>query len=162
LLARHRELAPLIDQLDFALRAVDLAPRHASSHALVGDAERALHHTDRALQAYQLAARLATPDELAPIVLRLARLLEDDLQQVDEALAVLDGAAADPGGLAPDARLVVRAGDLLVRAGRWTEAVSRYERAQALRPRDGAIQQRLESARAGLEASRAGAEENDR
>jgi tetratricopeptide (TPR) repeat protein len=153
LLARHRELVPLLDQLDFAHRAVDLAPADAPGHALVGDAERAIGRTEVARQAYVYAAQLATTEQIPPIALRLARLLEEDLGQVDEALEVLDGASEGVSGAPPDVRLMVRAGDVLMRAGRPAEALVRYQHALDLRPTDGAIQQRLQAARAGSDAS---------
>lgn len=152
LLARHRDLVPLLDQLDHARRAVDLAPHHAPGFALIGDAERAIGRIERAHQAYAHAGQLATPAEVPPIALRLARLLEEDLGQVDAALDVLDGALANTGNGAPDVRLIVRAGDVLRRAGRPGDAAARYEQALQLRPGDAAIHKRLETARAGFAA----------
>jgi len=137
-LDRHRALVPLLDQLDFARRAVDLGPLHAANHALVGDAERALGRRDEALAAYVRAGELATPGELGPVLLRHARLLDEDLGRRDEAVAVLDAGwerARDP-------RLPVRAGDLLADAGRWDEALARYDAALAVRPGDPQIEAR--------------------
>ena len=156
LLRQHRKLAPLLDQLDFALRALDMAPVHAPHHALVGDAQRAMGHLDSALEAYRSAMDLATPEQLSLIALRLARLLEEDLNQWNEALTVLQQAAHNLAEGASDARLQVRAGDILVRANFPARAVERYQQAFEQRPQDTAIKERLEAARAMLPSSATG------
>jgi tetratricopeptide (TPR) repeat protein len=144
-LAEHRRVTPLHDQLEFARRAVDLSPMHAANHASVGDAQRALGRVEPALAAYELASKLAQPDELAPIALRHARALVEDRQQLDESLCVLERAFER----CRDVRLVVRAGDLLLEAGRKTEAAQRFESALALRPNDAEIARRLRAAQGG-------------
>lgn len=146
-LERHRELVPLIDARDYALRALDLAPLHAANHAQLGDVERQLGRLERAEACYRRAAELSRGGELTPVVLRHARLLVEDRDDLDGALALLDDAVAR----LPDPRLPVRAGDLLLEAGRAGEALDRYERADGLRPGDAQIGQRLTAARAALE-----------
>jgi tetratricopeptide (TPR) repeat protein len=143
-LTRHRALTPLLDQLDFARRSLDLAPLHAANHAAVGDAERALGRIEAAQAAYARALELASGEELVPIALRQARLLAEDRTDVDAAVSALESAAAR----FPDARLFVRSGDLLLAAGRPVDAVQRYLRARELRPDDAQIAQRIEKARA--------------
>jgi len=143
-LARHRELTPKLDALDFARRGVDLAPLHAPNHAAVGDAERALGRPAAARAAYDLALALATPAEVTPIALRCARLLHEDLGLVDAAVALLEEA----GRKSDDARAWVRAGDLLQQSGRPMEAVQRFLKARELRPGDDAIQARIDGAHA--------------
>jgi tetratricopeptide (TPR) repeat protein len=145
-LAEHRRLLPLLDQLDFAEQSLDLDPRNGPNYAALGDAERALGRIERAEAAYVRAEELAEPDQLVPIVLRHARLLAEDRRDIDGAVRVLEAAAQRT----PDPRLLVRAGDLLAEAGRAREAVERLERALALRPQDAQIQRRLEAARAAL------------
>jgi tetratricopeptide (TPR) repeat protein len=142
-LAEHRRITPLLDQLDFAERSVDLAPEHASNHAAVGDAERALGRLDRAEASYAQAEKLATVDELAPIALRHARLLSEDRHNVAAAVKLLDSAAVR----ALDVRLFVRAGDLLAAAQRFDEALKRFESAAKVRPDDAEIERRIASAR---------------
>ena len=142
LLAEHRRLTPLMDALDFAQRGLDLAPQHGPNHAGLGDAWRSLGRTDRARACYEMAAKLARGEEHVPIALRHARLLTEDLREVDAAVAVLEQAAAQH----PDARLFVRAGDVLMDAQRPLEAVQRYWRARELLPGDKAIQARIERA----------------
>ncbi len=141
-LERHRALVPLLDQLDFAQRNLDLAPVHAPNLALLGDAERALGRLDRAQAAYERALALAQGDELVPIALRHARLLAEDRSELDQAVAALEAAALRR----PDARLFVRAGDLLHAAGRSVEGIQRYYQARELRPEDPAIAQRIQAA----------------
>jgi tetratricopeptide (TPR) repeat protein len=148
-LARHRELGPLIDGLDFARQSADLAPLHAPNLAAIGDAERALGLFERAAASYARAAELAQPDELAPIVLRHARLLEEDRSDAAGALGLLEQALARVA----DVRLAVRAGDVALRANRLAEACSYFERALRLRPGDKTIQARLEAAHVALEAA---------
>jgi len=143
-LARHRQLVPLVDALDFAQRGVDLAPQHAPSLAQLSDAERALGLIERAREHAQQAFDLAGPDELVAVTLRLARLQEEDLGAPDLALATLDAGQARQA----DVRLLVRAGDVLLRAGRPREALKRFETALAQRPEDDALRQRCEAARA--------------
>ena len=143
-LERHRTLVPLLDQLDFAERSVDLAPLHAPNHAAVGDAQRALGRLDEAQAAYARAIDLARGEELVPIALRQARLLAQDRSNVEGAVSALESAAAR----FPDARLFVRSGDLLMTAGRPLDAVQRFLRARELRPDDAQIAQRIEAARA--------------
>lgn len=144
LLEEHRRLTPLVDAYDAAVRAVDLSPSHAANHALLGDCERNLGRLQRAAAAYAQAAALAQGEDLVPVALRQARLLADDLNDLDAAVACLDGAAQR----VPDSRLRVRAGDLLARARRWHEAADRYGAALALRPDDAQVQSRLQHAQA--------------
>ena len=143
-LQEHRELTPKLDALDFAQRSVDLAPLHAGNHATVGDAERALGRTQRALEAYERAYALATREQVVPIALRLARLLAEDLERLDAAVALLEEA----GAKVDDPRPWVRAGDLLRADGRPMDAIQRYLRARELRPDDAAIQQRIDETHA--------------
>ncbi|MDG2148946.1 MAG: tetratricopeptide repeat protein [Planctomycetota bacterium] len=146
LLKRHRELVPLLDQLDFALRALDMAPTHAPHHALVGDAQRAMGQLKIARESYQAAMDMATPEQLPMIALRLARMLEEDQNRWEQALATLQQASQHLGQDSPDVRLQVRAGDILVRANLPARAVEHYRQALKQRPEDAAIQQRLEAA----------------
>lgn len=144
-LERHRALAPLLDELDFAERGVDLAPMHAPNHARVADVERAIGRFDRAERSYALALQLAEPDELTPIALRSARLFDEE-GKLARALGVLDEA----GARAPDARLLVRKGDLLLAAERPTEALTAFEAAAVLRPDDAQIAERIATCRAAV------------
>jgi len=146
-LAEHRRLVPMLDAHDAALRAIDLGPLHAPNHALLGDTERALGRLPRADAAYRRAGQLARDEERVPVALRHARLLADDLHDVDAAVALLDAVGQQTG----DARAAVRAGDLLARTGRKLEAATRYRSALALRPGDGQISARLEHATDGAE-----------
>lgn len=143
-LGEHRRLVPLLDELDFARRSVDLAPNHAPNHTAVGDAERALGRRDAARAAYARAEALGRGAELVPNALRLARLCADDENDLEGALAALARAHTR----FPDARLCVRRGDLLLAARRDAEAIAAYEDAAKLRPGDAEIAKRLESARA--------------
>lgn len=143
-LEKHRRLTPLLDQLDFAQRGLDLAPAHAPNHTALGDAERALGRLDRAEAAYRAAARFATPEELVPNTLRHARLLSDDRGNAQAAIDLLVKTAEH----APDARLFVRAGDLMRDAQRESEAIAMYAKALALRPKDSEVQKRIDDARA--------------
>lgn len=147
LLERHRELVKLLDELDYARRGVDLAPRHASNWARLGDLERAIGREQRAADAYRTALALATDDELVPIVLRAARLEAEDRGRRDAAIAMLASAATRVS----DPRLHVRAGDYARAAGRPAEALAHYERARALRPDDRAIAERIAEVRAELD-----------
>lgn len=142
LLQKHRAVTPLLDQLEFAQRGVDLGPMHAANHAAVGDAQRALGRIDAALEAYRTADRLATGDALVPVALRHARLLAEDRKDVESAVRVLESAFERCG----NAKLLVRAGDLLADAGDRAAARERWTRALALRPQDAEIQARLEGA----------------
>jgi len=142
LLQRHREVTPLLDQLEFAQRGVDLGPTHAANHAAVGDAQRALGRIDAALEAYRTADRLASGDALVPVALRHARLLAEDRKDVASAVRVLESGFERCG----NAKLLVRAGDLLADAGERAGARERWTRALALRPQDAEIQARLEGA----------------
>ncbi len=143
-LAEHRRIAPLLDQLDFARRGVDLAPLHGSNHARVADVERQLGRLDRAEAAYELAVELSEDQELVPIALRWARLAAEDRGDPDAALAILDAALAR----ATDLRLLVRRGDVLFEAQRPQAAARAYERALEVRPDDRQLQERLAAARA--------------
>jgi tetratricopeptide (TPR) repeat protein len=138
-LAEHRRLAPLIDRYDFACKSLDLAPASAGNHAALGDCERLLARPARARAAYETAERLAGPGEVAAVVLRFARFVREDEDDLAGAIAILERGLERE----PDARLLVRAGDYLVEAGRSAAAVRRFEEALALRPDDGAIATRL-------------------
>lgn len=139
-LAEHRRRAPLVDALDFARQSLDLAPNHAPNIASVAVAERDLGRLDVARDLYLRALDLAAPEELTPIALRAARLLEEDLEQPESALSILRSALER----ASDVRLAVRAGDVAERLGRPEEARALWERALRDRPDDAAIRQRLE------------------
>jgi len=142
-LERHRALVPLFDRRDEALRAVDLAPLYGPNHAALGDVERELGRIDRAEAAYRRAFELASDAELAPIALRLARLLAEDRGRVDAAVELL----ADAGERGSDPRPWVRAGDYRMDQGRALEALQLYQRAEVLRPDDPQIRARIERAR---------------
>jgi len=142
LLQRHREVTPLLDQLEFARRGVDLGPMHAANHAAVGDAQRALGRIDAALEAYRTADRLASGDALVPVALRHARVLAEDRKDVASAVRVLESAFERCG----NAKLLVRAGDVLADAGERAAARERWTRALALRPQDAELRARLERA----------------
>lgn len=141
-LEEHRALTPKLDALDFALRGVDLAPLHAANHAALGDAERELGRFEAARSAYGRGLDLAAPTEATPIALRCARLLAEDMDQLDAAVALLEQTGTKSG----DVRNWVRAGDLLQGANRPLEAVQRYLKARELRPDDAAIEARIEAA----------------
>jgi predicted negative regulator of RcsB-dependent stress response len=81
-----------------------------------------------------------------PIVLRLARLLREDLENLDAAVRLLAEEAAHPA-TAADPRLHVRAGDYLMEAGRSTEALQHYLQAERMRPDDPPILERVQRAR---------------
>ncbi len=149
LLTRHREIVPLMDELDFAVRAVDLSPLHAPNHASVGDAQRKLGRFEPARASYQAALLYASPEQLPPVALRFARLLEEDLGDVGAAVELLDEASST----VDDLRLLVRAGDILLRSQAYGEARLRFEQALTLRPQDGAIIQRIEAAKSLLESA---------
>jgi hypothetical protein len=145
-LERHRQMIPLLDRLDDALRTVDLAPHHGPNHANLGDAERALGRIDEAEAAYRTGLARAAGDQLVPIALRLARLLREDRSSVDGAVALLTDVAARPAA-AGDPRPAVRAGDYLMEAGRALEALQHYQRAEALAPADENVRARVAEAR---------------
>jgi len=141
-LERHRALVPLIDALDFARQSLDLAPNHAPNHAQLGDVERSLGRLDQAESSYRRALALAADDEVTPIVLRHARLLEEDRKDPDGALALLRAGFLR----VPDVRLLVRQGDVLLSAGRPAEAVAVLRKADQHRPGDQEIARRLAAA----------------
>jgi len=147
-LEQHRRITPLLDRLDFCLRSLDLNPVSAHNHAAVGDAERALGHFERAEAAYRTAARLADAEEIVPIALRYARLLDEDLGNLPGALEVLRSA----GRRVDDARVHVRAGDLLLASGQAAAALAAFEQARELRPGDALIARRIEAARTAMES----------
>ncbi len=147
-LARHRALVPLVDELDFARDGLDLNPLHGPNHARVGDAERRLGLLDRAEASYARAAQLAKPEEAAPIALRHARLLDEDRGDPKAAVSVLELAYHR----VRDARLAVRAAAVLLAAKDARGAVEWLEEAKRVRPNDAEIQRRLEEARAAVEA----------
>jgi tetratricopeptide (TPR) repeat protein len=149
-LQRHRELVPLLDALEFAQKSLDLAPNHAPNHANVGDAERALGRIERAEGRYRRAEVLAADDEVTPNALRHARLLAEDLRDVDGAVVVLGAAFRR----VPDVRLLVRQGDVLLAADRAGEAAEAFGQAAAHRPDDAEIAGRLATARAAAESGR--------
>jgi tetratricopeptide (TPR) repeat protein len=141
-LERHRALVPLIDALDFAQQSLDLAPNHAPNHAQLGDVERSLGRLDRAESAYRRALALASDDEVTPIVLRHARLLEEDRADPDGALVLLRAAFAR----VEDVRLLVRQGDVLMAAGRAAPALEVLRKARQYRPSDPEIARRVDAA----------------
>jgi tetratricopeptide (TPR) repeat protein len=143
-LEHHREVLPLLDQRDFALQGLALDPAHADNLAALADIERQLGLVDSAERRYRDALGLATPENVTPITLRLARLLVEDRDDLEAAVALLDEVAVR----VPDVRLPVRAGDLLGDARCWSEAVAHYDRALELRPGDARIQERREAAAA--------------
>ena len=150
LLERHRALMPLFDRLDDARRKVDLAPAHGPNHAALGDALRALEVTDEAEAAYRRALELTGDGQRVPVALRLARLLCEDRDDLERAVALLsDEAALQDARPTPttDPRLSVRAGDYLMEAGRGSEALLHYLRAERLRPEDPAVAERVARAR---------------
>lgn len=142
-LAEHRRVTPLLDQLEFAERAVDMDPRHGSNWAAVGDAQRALGRVELARAAYVRATQLAKDDEVVVIALRHARLESEDAKDVAAAVALLEAAGARQN----DARVWVRAGDLVLERGEREKARGYFERALALRPGDAQIVKRLEAAK---------------
>lgn len=143
-LETHRKLTPLVDQWDFARRAVDLAPRHAPNLAGLADAERGLGRLARARELYQRALEFAQgAEQLVPIALRAARLAAEDEHDARRAIELLEKAAERT----PDARLFVRAGDLALEVKDAPRAVEFFEKAHALRPRDAEIEKRLAKAK---------------
>jgi predicted Zn-dependent protease len=146
-LQKHRELLPLLDQRDFALQGLNLDPLHADGHAALGDVERQLGLLDSAEQRYRRALALAEGPALVPIALRFARLLAEDRQDPDTAVALLDQVALR----VTDPRLSVRAGDVLLETGRAREAQARFEKALERWPDDAAIRARLAKATTAVE-----------
>jgi len=144
LLERHRMLLPWLDKHDFALQALDLNPLHADHHAQLGDIERELQLLDSAELRYRRAEELADAGALVPIVLRHARLLDENRGTPQAAMALLDEAFTR----VPDPRLAVRAADVALKSGHAAEAVTRLTRIARSRPGDAQIQQRLAAARA--------------
>jgi tetratricopeptide (TPR) repeat protein len=147
-LLRHQELVPLLDALEFARQSLDLAPNHAPNHAHLGDVERSLRLLDQAEASYRRALALADDLEVTPIVLRHARLLEEDRSDPDGALALL----AAGFERVEDVRLLVREGDVLVAAGRPGPAAEVLRRALKYRPGDPEIERRLAAAEEALKA----------
>jgi tetratricopeptide (TPR) repeat protein len=145
-LEQHRLLVPILDQLDEARRLIDMAPAHGPNHARVGDVERKLGRIERAEAAYLRAFELAEAEQIAPVALRLARLLAEDRQLVDEAVAVL----REAGQRVEDPRPWVRAGDYRMEQGDALAALQLYFEAEKLRPRDAQIRERIEAARGEL------------
>ncbi len=153
LLNQHRALIPLLDALDFARRGVALAPNGAANQAGLGDAWRALvpfspAAKDRASAAYAAALTSATPQEVAPIALRAARLHWEALGDPETALNLLALQQRRTG----DVRLRVRRADYLTELGRHDEALGELKQALLERPGDRAIEQRLQRVRALKEA----------
>lgn len=142
-LEEHRRLLPLLDRLEFARAGLALDPAHAPNHAALGDVERELGRTDAAEAEYRAALALARGDEVVPVALRLARLLDEDRADGAAAIALLRAAQER----SPDVRLAVREGDLLEARGERDAAVEAWRRAARSRPGDPAIAERL--ARAG-------------
>lgn len=153
LLQRHRELAPLLDALDFAERGALLAPRGAANQAALGDAWRALVPFSeaakaRAAAAYTAALESASGPEIAPIALRAARLRWETLDDREGAIDLL----AEQQRRSGDTRLRVRRADYLTELGRYGEALGELQQALLDRPGDRAIEERLARVRALEEA----------
>lgn len=143
-LARHRELAPRLDALDFARRGVALSPNNAANQAALGDAWKDLMGFDagaseRARAAYARALTLASGADLVPISLRAARLLAESGEQYSAACELLEATIAKHD----DVRLRVRAADYLMGTGELARARVHLEEALKQRPADRAILQRL-------------------
>ena len=144
-LTEHRELVPLLDALDFAQRGVDLDPRHAGNWGALGDAERALGRLGHANDAYAYGVTHARSGaEATPVLLRWTRMIHEDHDDLDRAVALLDNGWENHR----DVRLLVRAGDLLAEAGRIDEALARYDAALAVVPDQPAIVARRRDAEA--------------
>lgn len=148
-LERHRELVPLLDALEFARQSLDLAPNHAPNHAQLGDVQRSLGLLDQAEASYRRALALADDAEVTPVVLRHARLIEEDRRDPDGAVALLAAAFAR----VEDVRLLVRQGDVLLAAGRPAPAAEALRRALKYRPGDAEIERRLAAAEEALKGS---------
>jgi tetratricopeptide (TPR) repeat protein len=137
-LAQHRVLVPLLDELEFARRSLDLAPSHGPNWASLGDVQRRLGQPQVALASYARALSLTQGEERAPIVLRAARLEEEDLAQPTQALARLEAEWSLHG----DLRVLVRASDVAARAGDLARALELIDLALARRPADAALLER--------------------
>ncbi|MEX1023878.1 MAG: tetratricopeptide repeat protein [Planctomycetota bacterium] len=138
-LEEHRRLVPLFDELDFAQRGVELDPAHGPNHAKVGDVERAIGRLPLAHAAYLRALEHSTGAERVPVVLRLARFLEEDVGDSDAAVGLL-GAELQADF---EPRLAVRRGDVLARAERLEEALAAYRAVLRQRPDDAAVLRRI-------------------
>ncbi len=138
-LEEHRRVLPLLDQLEFAERSLQLNPGHAPNQAALAGVHRALGQLDRAESCYRSALSGASDEQLVPIVLRYARFHVENRADLDKAVALLGEAAQR----VRDVRLHLRAGDLLAAAGRQHEARAAFERALQVRPGDSAIVERL-------------------
>ena len=138
-LEEHRRVLPLLDELEFAERGLQLDPAHAPNQAAVGDVHRALGQVAEAEAYYRRAQELASDDELVPIVLRYARLEVEDKHDLAAAVRRLDEAVAR----VRDVRLLVRKGDLLAAHGRREDARAAYDRALDVRPGDPRILERI-------------------
>ncbi|MGQ0552104.1 MAG: tetratricopeptide repeat protein [Planctomycetota bacterium] len=149
-LQQHQRLVPLLDERDFALQSLALAPHHAGTLAALGDIERQLGLLDLAEARYRQAAARATPAELGPITLRHARLLVESRQARGAAVALLEAALLQPLDADGTTRLLVRAADLQLELGEAAQAVQKLQRAAALRPQDTEIQRRLRLAEQAL------------
>jgi tetratricopeptide (TPR) repeat protein len=143
-LEAHRRMLPLLDKLDFAQRGVGIAPRSASNHAALAQAWQALIQMDpsvqeKAAQAFERAAQLASVENCAPIALRHGRFHLEVRKDVDAATRVLTAAYAK----CKDVRLLVRNADYHEAAGQFEQALQALGTAAKLRPGDMAIQQRI-------------------
>lgn len=137
-LAEHRALIPLLDELEFARRSLDLAPNHGPNWAALGDVQRRLGQASAALDCYARALSLSGAEDRAAIVLRAARVEEEDLARPLDALARLEAEWRLHG----DLRVLVRASDVAARAGNIERALELLELALARRPSDAALLER--------------------
>jgi tetratricopeptide (TPR) repeat protein len=112
-LAEHRRLVALLDELEFAHRSLDLAPRHGPNWAALGDAQRRMGQAQQALLAYNRGLELTEGEQHITILLRAARVEEEDLLKPELALQRLEQALLKQ----PDPRLLVRASDVALRSG---------------------------------------------
>jgi len=138
-LERHRELVPLVDRYDFAVQSLSLAPTHGPNLAQVAGIEAELGLLDAARDRFQLACRMTTAEDAAPIALRAARFHEEVRRDPAAAVDLL----ASVGERFPDPRIWVRAADIAARAEQLREARSFLVRARDLRPADESILERL-------------------
>lgn len=148
-LAEHRRLVTLLDELEFAQRSLDLAPRHGPNWGALGDAQRRMGQPQQALLAYNRGLELTDGEQHITILLRAARVEEEDLLKPDLALQRLEQALLKQ----PDPRLMVRASDVALRSGNLERAQQHLDAALAQRPKDAALLERraaLEKARQGL------------